>query len=174
MSALAAQHERWSEAKARLWKSAPVEATPQPAPTKRVTSPFKRMERQRQLDLAAKAIRNNPDIEIVFPDIWAHVEAGYLPSALIYMTGTPPPSSMPRWKVIATEVAAKHKVRFSDMLSIRRTRAAVAARQEAFWRCREETSMSLPQIGRMFGGRDHTTVMHGIRKYEMRREINET
>lgn len=172
MSVLEEQHERWTEARARLWASAPVEAAAVKRAVKTVpVNPFKRIQRQRNIDMVAKAVRNKPDLAVIFPDIFAHVEAGYLPSAVIYMAGVRPPDSMPRWKVIAMEVAAKHRVRFSDMLSVRRTRAAVAARQEAFWRCREETSMSLPAIGRMFGGRDHTTVMHGIRKYEMRREM---
>jgi len=74
----------------------------------------------------------------------------------------------PQWRRIAREVAAKHLVSMMDLLSPRRDREVVRARHEAFWRCKHETTMSLPEIGRRFGGRDHTTVLHGIRKHEER------
>lgn len=82
-----------------------------------------------------------------------------------------PPPSRPdpfRWRSIIEEVAQKHGVLMSDMRSVRRGRPLVAARHEAMWRMRNETSMSLPEIGRRLGGRDHTTVLHGIRKHEAR------
>lgn len=76
------------------------------------------------------------------------------------------PSVHNRWKIIALEVAKKHGLTLNDLMSIRRDQASVNARYEAFWRCRHETTMSLPQIGRRFGNRDHTTVLHGIQKHE--------
>ena len=50
--------------------------------------------------------------------------------------------------------------------SPRRPKVLVDARQEAMWLCRKFTSRSLPDIGRSFGGRDHTTVIHAIRKID--------
>lgn len=56
----------------------------------------------------------------------------------------------------------------ADMKSVRRTAAIVNARQIAMYLAREITSRSLPEIGRRFGGRDHTTVLHAVRKIEAR------
>ena len=69
---------------------------------------------------------------------------------------------------IARAVAVKHKIGFNELISGRRSRYIVLARQEAYWRCRNETTLSLPQIGRFLGGKDHTTVLHGIRPSEKR------
>ncbi len=51
-----------------------------------------------------------------------------------------------------------------DICGSSRSRALVTARQIAMYLCRELTDMSLPKIGQMFGGRDHTTVMHAVGK----------
>lgn len=53
-----------------------------------------------------------------------------------------------------------------DMVSQRRTASVVRPRQIAMYLSRLLTLRSLPEIGRRFGGRDHTTVMHGVRKIE--------
>jgi chromosomal replication initiator protein len=52
------------------------------------------------------------------------------------------------------------------MSSPRRARAVARPRQVAMYLAKHLTSRSLPEIGRRFGGRDHTTVMHAIRKIE--------
>lgn len=69
---------------------------------------------------------------------------------------------------IIWQVAEKHGLSFSDLLSKRRFRPLAWARQEAMWRCANETPSSLPEIGRALGKRDHTTVIHGIRRHEER------
>lgn len=69
------------------------------------------------------------------------------------------------WREIAREVAWAHRLTFTDLISARRDRAVCAARYEAFWRCHRETLMSKSQIGLRFGGRDHTTVIAGIRRH---------
>jgi hypothetical protein len=74
----------------------------------------------------------------------------------------------PSWKVIAAEVCRKHGITVPMLLSKRRQTPIVAARHEFFWRCRNETSMSYPQIGEKCGGRDHSTVIVGIRAHEKR------
>ena len=48
-----------------------------------------------------------------------------------------------------------------------RTHVLVTARQIAMYLCRELTDLSLPKIGQLFGGRDHTTVMHAERKIRL-------
>lgn len=73
---------------------------------------------------------------------------------------------VPRYKIIMREVAAKHSVRIDDLRSPRRDRKSTAARAEAAYRMRKETDLSLPQIGRKLGGRDHSTVFYSIKKHE--------
>ena len=54
----------------------------------------------------------------------------------------------------------------ADLLSERRTRALARPRQAAMWLAKQLTTRSLPDIGRRFGGRDHTTVLHAVRRIE--------
>ena len=67
---------------------------------------------------------------------------------------------------IQKRVAEHFKIRISDMSSARRARAVARPRQVAMYLSKQLTSRSLPEIGRAFGGRDHTTVMHAVRKVE--------
>jgi Bacterial dnaA protein helix-turn-helix len=53
-----------------------------------------------------------------------------------------------------------------DIFSQRRHKEVVRVRHQAMWLAHKYTSWSLPKIGRTFGGRDHTTVIHGLRKIE--------
>lgn len=54
----------------------------------------------------------------------------------------------------------------NDLITARRDWLSCLARFECFYRCRNETGKSYPYIGKHFGGRDHTTVLSGIRRYE--------
>ena len=67
---------------------------------------------------------------------------------------------------IQKQVAEHFNIRLADMSSPRRARAVARPRQVAMYLAKHLTSRSLPEIGRRFGGRDHTTVMHAIRKIE--------
>ena len=67
---------------------------------------------------------------------------------------------------IQKRVAEHFNIRMSDMHSARRARAVARPRQVAMYLAKQLTARSLPEIGRKFGGRDHTTVMHAIRKVE--------
>ena len=67
---------------------------------------------------------------------------------------------------IQKRVAAHFNVRITDMHSARRARAVARPRQVAMYLAKQLTSRSLPEIGRKFGGRDHTTVMHAVKKIE--------
>jgi chromosomal replication initiator protein len=67
---------------------------------------------------------------------------------------------------IQKKVAEYCNVRFGDMVSARRHKPFVRARQLAMYLCKILTQHSYPMIGRKFGGRDHTTVMHAVRKIE--------
>jgi chromosomal replication initiator protein len=67
---------------------------------------------------------------------------------------------------IQKQVAAHFNIRVADMYSARRARSVARPRQVAMYLSKQLTSRSLPEIGRKFGGRDHTTVMHAVRKVE--------
>jgi chromosomal replication initiator protein len=62
----------------------------------------------------------------------------------------------------------------SDLRGPRRSRSFVYARHIAMWLLREHTTLSLPEIGAVFGGRDHTTVLYAIRKVEEEKETKPT
>jgi chromosomal replication initiator protein len=63
-------------------------------------------------------------------------------------------------------VSRHYKVPRNELLSSRRSRDVVRPRQIAMYLAKALTSRSLPEIGRRFGGRDHTTVLHSVRKVE--------
>ena len=78
---------------------------------------------------------------------------------------------------IQKTVAEYYKIKVSDLLSKRRNRSVARPRQMAMTLAKELTNKSLPEIGDLFGGRDHTTVLHACRKIkqliEENREIKE-
>jgi chromosomal replication initiator protein len=67
---------------------------------------------------------------------------------------------------IQRRVAEHFNMRLGEMTSDRRARAVARPRQVAMYLAKQLTTRSLPEIGRKFGGRDHTTVMHAVRKIE--------
>ncbi|MGI9435149.1 MAG: chromosomal replication initiator protein DnaA, partial [Geminicoccaceae bacterium] len=67
---------------------------------------------------------------------------------------------------IQKRVAEHYSIKLSDMHSSRRARVVARPRQVAMYLAKQLTPRSLPEIGRRFGGRDHTTVMHAIKKIE--------
>ena len=67
---------------------------------------------------------------------------------------------------IIRKVADHYNLRMSDMISARRSRTISRPRQLAMFLSKNLTSKSLPEIGRRFGGRDHTTVIHAVKKIE--------
>ena len=67
---------------------------------------------------------------------------------------------------IQKRVAEHFNIRLADMHSARRARAVARPRQVAMYLCKQLTPRSLPEICRKFGGRDHTTVMHAVKKVE--------
>ncbi len=67
---------------------------------------------------------------------------------------------------IQRKVAEHYNVRLSDLIGPKRLRAIARPRQVAMYLSKQMTHRSLPEIGKRFGGRDHTTIMHGVRKIE--------
>lgn len=67
---------------------------------------------------------------------------------------------------IQKATAEHYGMKQADLLSERRNRAVARPRQAAMWLAKQLTTRSLPDIGRRFGGRDHTTVLHAVRRIE--------
>ena len=67
---------------------------------------------------------------------------------------------------IQRRVGEHYNVRLSDIVGPKRLRTIARPRQIAMYLAKQLTPRSLPEIGRRFGGRDHTTIMHGIRRIE--------
>jgi chromosomal replication initiator protein len=82
-------------------------------------------------------------------------------------------------KIIAMDdieeaVAARFHVKISELKSRRRSKTLVYPRQIAMFLCREMTDASFPEIGRHFGGKDHTTIMHACKQIAKARETDST
>ena len=67
---------------------------------------------------------------------------------------------------IQRKVSEHYNIRLSDMIGPKRLRTIARPRQIAMYLAKQLTPRSLPEIGRRFGGRDHTTIMHGVRRIE--------
>lgn len=99
-----------------------------------------------------------PEVSVVAPE----TEASETDS--IWFVVLPPGQGQPLIRDIQMTVCKYYKVTLADMFSRRRTADIVKPRQVAMFLCKELTRHSLPQIARKFGGRDHTTALHSIRK----------
>lgn len=73
---------------------------------------------------------------------------------------------------IIRKVADHYNIRMTDILSPKRARAVARPRQVGMFLAKTLTSKSLPEIGRRFGGRDHTTVIHAVKKIEELRSVD--
>ena len=73
---------------------------------------------------------------------------------------------------IQRKVAEHYHLKLSDMMSARRAREVARPRQVAMYLAKKLTARSLPEIGRRFGNRDHTTVMHAVKRIEELRAID--
>jgi len=75
---------------------------------------------------------------------------------------------------IQKKVAQHYNIRLADMHSARRARNVARPRQVAMFLAKQLTTRSLPEIGNKFGGRDHTTVMHAVKRIEELRQTDST
>lgn len=122
--------------------------------------------------IAAQVKTNGRDLEGVFNRLLAHNQFGKMPITLDLAEKTvrghvraEEPRRI-RIEDIQRAVANHFNVTKSDLLSARRNRSIVRPRQIAMYLSKQMTPRSLPEIGRRFGGRDHTTVLHAVRKIE--------
>jgi hypothetical protein len=102
--------------------------------------------------------------EVVGPRIKSEEEIAFGP----IVHREPPEPRRPGIKLIQKAVCRFYEITAIDMLSDRRNAPLVMLRQTAMYLCKTMTLKSLPEIGRQFGGRDHTTVLHAVRKIEAR------
>ncbi|MGJ3237740.1 MAG: chromosomal replication initiator protein DnaA [Anaerolineae bacterium] len=120
--------------------------------------------------IASRAPHNVRELEGVFNQIVARMRIEKMTDIRPHINHTLDRFEQPRERVSLSEVIAVTADRFgfetSDLLGKRRTARVNKARQVAMYICRELTEASLPQIGEAFGGRSHTTVLHGINKIE--------
>lgn len=73
---------------------------------------------------------------------------------------------------IQEAVCTKFHVKLTELKSRRRSKTLVQPRQIAMYLCRELTDSSYPEIGRQFGGKDHTTIIHACRQVAKAREAD--
>jgi len=125
------------------------------------------------LEYLAKAITHNGrDLEGAVNRLLAHSKLNATPVTLEMaereVRDLIRPQEPKRVKIedIQRVVARQYNVSRSDLLSSRRTANVVRPRQVAMYLAKTLTLRSLPEIGRRFGGRDHTTVLHAVRKIE--------
>jgi len=125
------------------------------------------------LDYLARTITHNGrDLEGAINRLLAHSKLNATPVTLEMaereVRDLIRPQEPKRIKIedIQRVVARQYNVSRSDLLSSRRTANVVRPRQVAMYLAKTLTLRSLPEIGRRFGGRDHTTVLHAVRKIE--------
>jgi chromosomal replication initiation ATPase DnaA len=74
---------------------------------------------------------------------------------------------VPKWKLILREICEQHGISMDQLTSHNRSKKFINARLLAYYRLHKELGLSLPQIGRYIGDRDHSTVFYGIKRYEL-------
>lgn len=103
-----------------------------------------------------------------FPALQCKATASFqtMQAPIEQITQEPKPPILPSIKQIQGAVCRHAKISYVDLISQRRQKIVCEPRQIAMALCKLLTSRSFPEIGRLFGGRDHTTVLHACRKYQ--------
>lgn len=122
-------------------------------------------------EIAAAVDTNVRDLESVFNQVAAKIQFSPQPVTVEATLNILEQMSFKRQKIVTvpiiqTIVADYFDLTVDDLTGTRRNKQIVTPRQIAMYLARELTQESLPQIGRAFGGRDHTTVMHSTEKIE--------
>jgi chromosomal replication initiator protein len=121
------------------------------------------------IDLIAHRIQSNiRELEGALNRVIAHASLMRCPLKIEVAVNAlqdfgPAPGSLSVDQIVEA-TAQFYNLETRDLLGRQRSKDIVTARQMAMYLAREETNVSLPQIGRALGGRDHTTVLHGYRK----------
>lgn len=147
-----ARLKRWNAAVFRAQHPQPIPPPPPPKPTP--TEPIPPWERD------VLYVSSSPPEEAIKPLVL--LLFAYLVKAHLFHVKRE--RSYARIEAIQRVVADYYDLSFIDMLSHRRTAKLVRPRQVAMYLAKKLTLKSLPEIGRRFRGRDHTTVLHGIKR----------
>jgi chromosomal replication initiator protein len=76
-------------------------------------------------------------------------------------------AGVPKWKLIMREICEQHGISMDQLISHNRAKHLIEARMLAYYRLKTELNLSLPQIGRCIGNRNHATVFYGVKRYEL-------
>jgi len=138
----------------------------------KLAHPWLEVPREVLLFVAGAVASNGRDLEGAINRLVAHAQLAGQPmtvaAAETAVRDLIRPREPKRVKIedIQKRVASHYNVSRADLLSSRRTAAVVMPRQIAMYLAKSLTLRSLPEIGRRFGGRDHTTVLHAVRKID--------
>lgn len=120
-----------------------------------------------------RALRHHHDFNMYPPKGWGarapEPEPIYVPPPVkeVWFSFDDPEDKPPPKIADIKRAACTHfQVSITDLMSKRRTKDVVYPRHIAFFLAKSRTLHSLPEIGRRFGGKDHTTVLHGVRKIQ--------
>ncbi len=88
-------------------------------------------------------------------------------SETVQTTWNTPPAKR-SMRDIATEIAEQNGFKLHDLVGVSRCQPVARVRHQAFHAIMATGRFSTPQVGRFFGGRDHTTIIHGVRRHAER------
>jgi chromosomal replication initiator protein len=121
----------------------------------------------RELEGTLNRIKSYCELSGVSPDLSITNEA------LTQVFGRPDKANLSVEKILSA-VSGYFAIGLDQLLSARRTRDLVVPRQIAMYLLRSEAGLSYPRIAEEMGGKDHTTIMHGVRKVEEKKKQDET
>ena len=144
----------------------PTRTTPTVSPASPLSRALTAIQEANPADLSKIAQMALHSLQQADPTMSERICSSFM--ATVGVTGKDTPKG--RLLAIVDEVARRHGLTRTDLLSDNRTEHFAHARQEAYWELRRhETKPTYPQIGRLMG-RDHTTVLYGERKHQARLE----
>ena len=128
--------------------------------------------------IASKIVNNIRELEGALNRIWANYELTGKKINIENSTNLLADLISARKKTISIDsiqkkVSSYYNLSLSDMKSSKRSINIARPRQIAMFLCKELTSYSYPEIGKVFGGKDHTTVMHAVKKIQYMLEIDQ-
>lgn len=109
-------------------------------------------------------LARSPIVEKIEPEAMPAETDPPSPNWFLVLASDPIPRNFPSIREIQQAICDHFGVGLGDLMSSRRTADICRPRQIAYYLCKELTPRSLPEIARRFGGRDHTTVLYGVRK----------
>lgn len=183
-------HNRWKESPIRVWRpriAAPAPSLPSDGP--RTLEEMVAAHKARQARLAAAGARERDGLRSIrewnekaaqekiaaIRSEWAKVneERALAMRAIRAPNQMPVATTYPSIRKTIIAVAQAYRVPPIDMMSARRTMDVVLPRQVAMYLAKTTTLRSLPDIGRQFGGKDHTTILHAVRKIAARMAVDD-